>query len=183
MAKKTTVTLPDDLHARWKAAGIPITEVVRRGLDGTGDTARHTAAETRLAGIEGRIALLEIRATAAAFPAGNGGLDDGEVVRGAPLPTAEELEQREAAAEQLQADRDGRRARRWAVQLAARPEAVPGTGYTAPEAAAAWNSSVTSARDRLHKLAVLGHASISGTGSGQDPYRWKLTGMSSVMPT
>jgi hypothetical protein len=62
MGRKTSVTLPGDLHAAWKAAGLPLAEVIRRGLDGTGDTARHAAAETRLAQVEARVAQLEARA-------------------------------------------------------------------------------------------------------------------------
>jgi hypothetical protein len=61
MAHRTTVILPDDLHAAWKASRLLLTEVIRRGLDGTGDTARHAATESRLAMIEHRIAQLEAR--------------------------------------------------------------------------------------------------------------------------
>ena len=35
MGQKTSVYLPDDLTAKWKASGTPLTELIRRGLDAT----------------------------------------------------------------------------------------------------------------------------------------------------
>ena len=42
MTRKTSVVLSDDLHAAWKAAALPLAEIIRRGLEttATGTAAR-----------------------------------------------------------------------------------------------------------------------------------------------
>ncbi|HYZ56198.1 MAG TPA: hypothetical protein VE733_22225 [Streptosporangiaceae bacterium] len=49
MVHQTTANLPDDRFAVWKASGLPLSDVIGRGLDRSGDTARHAAMEARLA--------------------------------------------------------------------------------------------------------------------------------------
>ena len=167
MGHKTSVTLPGDLHAAWKAAGLPLAEVIRRGLDGTGDAARHTAAETRLAQVEARVAQLEARASwASVFTAEADDLAD-ELVEPADPPTLEEIEQRREAAGRM-------KAREWhrALMLRVEPDKAGQRVVTANTAAAAFRAGTNSARDKLHMLTSFGLATF--LDDGEIPYKWLI---------
>jgi len=165
MGRKTSVTLPGDLHAAWKEAGLPLAEVIRRGLDGTGDTARHAAAETRLAQVEARVAQLEARARASVLTTDADGLADDDAW--AEPPSVEEIEQRRERADQL-------KAAEWHRILIRRiePDKTGQRVVTANTAGAAFRTGTGAARDRLHMLASFGLATF--LDDGEIPYRWLI---------
>ena len=154
MTRKTTVTLPDDLHAKWRSTGLPATEIFKRGLDGTGDTARHTAAEARLAKLETPGTL---------FPARP--LDDDPETLFTEPPSLEEIEQRRE-------QRDELRAREWHRHLThlIKPGKNGQRIATAGDAGAAFRIGSQSARDRMRLIASFGLATL--LDDGEPPFRW-----------
>jgi post-segregation antitoxin (ccd killing protein) len=66
MGSKTSVYLPDDLTERWKASGLSLTEIVRRGLD-----AEPQEAMLRRV-LRQELAALEPRSCCCQFPSGDG---------------------------------------------------------------------------------------------------------------
>lgn len=173
-AHKSTVTLDDDLYARWKASRLPLAEVVRRGLDGTGDTARHAAAETRLAGVEARLAAAEGRLAHAlrTYPADDGTADDqdqdaaGTILADWP-PTLEQIEQRREAQYRLKAAEWHR-----ALLRHVQPDGNGLRFVTANDAAGALRCTGGTARDRLHVLTSLGLAEF--LDDSEAPHRWSV---------
>jgi hypothetical protein len=168
MGHKTSVTLPGDLHATWKAAGLPLAEVIRRGLDGTGDTARHAATEARLAQVEARLAQLEARAARpSVFTADTDDLADYELAEPADPPTLEEIEQRREL-------HDRAKAGAWHRQLVrhVEPDKAGQRIVTANTAGAAFRLGTNAARDRMHMLASFGLATF--IDDGETPYRWLI---------
>jgi hypothetical protein len=163
MTHKTTVTLPDDLYAQWKATGQPLTEIIRHGLDGTGDTARHAATETRLAGIETRLAQLE----AAGRPFDDLDFEDGSVITANIPSSLEEIEQRRE-------QRDQFKAQEWHRTLVRRikPDKAGQRVVTAQEAGTAFRLGPGPGRDRMHILVSFGLATF--LDDGEIPYRWLI---------
>lgn len=163
MPHKTSITLPDDLYATWKRARIPAIEVWRRGLEGTGDTARHTAIEARLAQIEYRVGQLEARAYAPPdlYPELSE-TDDG--------PTPEEIQAERAATRRARLGE--MHARLW-LHIPVIPGQQP--TVTAADAAQAWKISDGVARGTMRALAAYGyarqHEHTQGTGR---PYVWTV---------
>lgn len=150
MARKTTLTLPDDIHAQWKASGLPAAEVFRRGLEGTGDAARHATTEARLAGIEHRLAQLE------ALGGGDGW--DGPVAE-AGNPEEMRLQREQATtARRLQVARDHH------TKLRAAYGDQPVDCYDAAQTLAV---SKGQARDYLSDLVARGWATLAPRGQGQ----------------
>jgi hypothetical protein len=163
MTHKTTVTLPDDLYAQWKATRQPLTEIIRHGLDGTGDTARHTATETRLAGIEHRVAQLE----AAGRHFDGLGDEDGTVITVDDLPTLEEIEQRREQRDQL-------KAQEWHRTLIrhVKPDKAGQRVVTGQDAGTAFRLGSSMGRERMHMLVSFGLATL--LDDGEIPYRWLI---------
>jgi hypothetical protein len=162
MAHKTTVTLPDDLHATWKRSGRPLADVIRSGLDGTGDTARHAATETRLAQLEARHATVEQRLAAleagAASATAFGAEDQADAADFDPEEWAREREERERA------KMDDRRAR----LLASGKNPV-----TVTDAIGVFHVAEHAARSWLKQLAGYGYAEQLDHAPGE-PYRWMI---------
>jgi len=157
MTHKTTVTLPDDLFAAWKRAGLPLADVIRRGLDGTGDTARHAATEARIAMIEHRIAQLEAGAAhAIVFGADTG--DQAEAGDLDPEEWARQMEERERA----------KMSDRRAKLLASGKNPV-----TASDAIGVFHVAENTARSWLKQLAGYGYADQLDHAEGE-PYRWVI---------
>jgi Maltoporin periplasmic N-terminal extension len=61
MPVKSSFSLSDELHAAWKASGLTLPELVRRGLDENTVIRRITRAEARFATVEQRLAAIEQR--------------------------------------------------------------------------------------------------------------------------
>jgi hypothetical protein len=162
MTHKTTVTLPDDLHTQWKASGQSLAEVIRRGLDGTGDTARHTATESRLAGIETRLARLE---TAGRHP---GGQADASVTTADDPAELEEMERRWE--EERQQGIANRR-----ELLLTKVKRLPGSPciVTVNLAAGILGFSTTTAKRYMFELVEAGWARQLDRPNG-GPYEWEV---------
>jgi hypothetical protein len=172
MSVKSSFSLPDELHAAWKASGLTLPELVRRGLDEntvirrvTTAEARFATADQRLAGIEHRLAQLEAAGISSVFRADDHQGDDGEWVLPAGPPTLEEIEQRRERADEM-------RAREWHRLLLRRSEPCKNGQrvLTTVTAAAAFRASTNAARDRMHTLAAFGLAQF--LDDGEVPYRW-----------
>lgn len=170
MAHKTTVTLPDDLYRSWKRTGEHLTDIIRRGVEGSGDSARHTRAEERLAAIEHRLALLEARvATTEHVTADLAAFSGEDEAAELDAPSAEERDQhRDHVREQS--------ARRWHFTLASYGPADPLAPHvvTSTEAAHAWKVAVSTARDRLAVLVGYQLATAEGADD-TNTHRWTIT--------
>lgn len=164
------VTISDELHAAVRATGLPLSEIVRRGLDNPCDTARHAAAETRLAQLEERVAQLE----AAGALAGHwDGADEFDPEEWTP-PTPEEQEEFRRRVEEQRTAARRRDAARFHAQLVDNVGA--GSLIDSRGAARAWQVPDYTARSRLTLLDTFGLAERQeGGGGGSQPFKWLIT--------
>jgi monoamine oxidase len=173
MAHKTTVTLPDDIYAQWKTAGLPLTEVIRRGLDGTGDTARHTATEARLAALEARHANVEHRL--AQLETTSAGDNDGPFLAEPVDP--EELERQNEEWDRQHEERREREAHERHDLLLTRVKRLPGEPCTVTlaDAMAVFHRSRGTVLQQMHEMTDYGlaHQLDRKQGTGE-PYRWVI---------
>lgn len=182
MSHKSTVTLDDTAYDAWKASRVPLAELIRRGLEGTGDTARHTATESRLAAIEARVAQLEAARTRTVVHAAEPGLGTGDQDDAfnaafdgnrepsfADEPPTPEEEEAKLEADQL------RRAQAWARVLRTRitPDTAGILTVAVGDAVAAWRINDATARTRLRILRGCGLAQLL---EDEVPQRWIIPG-------
>lgn len=170
--KRTTIGLDPELYRAWKATGLPLSELIRRGIEGTGDNARHVAAETRLAFMEARLSVLESRAAsqaAAMYPASVAevdDLDDGDVSE--PAMAQFQIEQARRRHEHLV---------RWHDQLWAKLRRDPERAavVTVADLLDLTGANHSSVRTMMHKMVAaeyaIQHPRREGTG---DPYKWTI---------
>jgi hypothetical protein len=168
MPVRTSVSLPDDLHAQWRRSGLTLPELVRRGLDEHTVTRRVTRAEARFAAVDQRLAAIEhrlaqVEASAASM------LSYAELDDTADMLNDEEHEQ--LRAEQHRQDMNDRRA----LLLAKVPRA-PGEPVVV-DVAVAFGVSDQTARSWMKALASYGYGYARQLdrkeGTGQR-YEWAI---------
>lgn len=168
--RRTTIALDDDLHRAWKATGLPLAELIRRGIEGTGDNARHVNAEMRLALVEARLSALETRPAAHLAPMLSVGLVEPD----------EPAESDEDYLARTRAETERRRHERlvaWHDRLwsALRRDPERAAAVTVADVLDLTGVPQSTARTMMHQLVSAGyalqHPRRDGTG---DPYRWTV---------
>ncbi len=177
MAHRTTVLLPDDLHAAWKATGRPLADLIRRGL-----APAPGPAAADLTSILGRLDALEARQHASPSQLDDlaawlndihgqlrhlGARIDGQLLGlGAAVDDLSDRIDEELAGdwEAEQAERHHRNAATWHATLWAAHGSTPVDVF---DAAAVWDVTKNGARDRLGHIIARGLATLAPRGPGQ----------------